>query len=142
MREQTGADAVILCDTGGNILANTDPPEEKPMDLVTAAALGAGSYSATRQLALILREPGFRSIFHKGKQTNIFIHGVLTYYLLIIIFGNSTTAGLVKLYVEKAAREIEPILSAVDGQTSVSAGAEGQAFEVDPNAELFGGAQP
>lgn len=131
---QGEADAVFMSDYGGNIIAHFSQSQEAVMQ--TMAALAAGSFCATRELAGLIGEPTFHSIFHQGQHACIYMQSVAANFLLLVIFGKSTTAGLIKLYVEKACRELEPIIQEVVGQTPESVGC-GKSFEIDTVKPLF-----
>jgi predicted regulator of Ras-like GTPase activity (Roadblock/LC7/MglB family) len=125
------ADAVLMSDYSGNIMADISRYEDYTIQ--TLAALAAGSFVATRELAGMIGEPGFRSVFHHGEQASMYIHNVTGDFLILVVFGPGTTVGLVKLYVERASREIEPILESITGQ-DVGAG---QTFEMDTSGSIF-----
>lgn len=128
LRGLAEADAIYLSDYGGNMLACDGPSAEDPR-VQTMSALAAGSYSATRELASLVKETSFHCIVHQGDQTSLLLAGVGRDFVILVVFGCKTTAGLVKLYVEKMVKEIEPILTAVARQ-SVTATAGGRMFEL------------
>jgi predicted regulator of Ras-like GTPase activity (Roadblock/LC7/MglB family) len=135
---QAEADAVFLTDYSGNILASIEQDSNRNADNV--AALAAGSFSATRELASLIGEPSFYSIYHKGQHASIYMQSVTTDILVFVVFGKGTTVGLVKLYVDKANRELEPILEEMLGQTIADAGGKAQEFEID-TSQLFQGSK-
>ena len=53
------------------------------------------------------------------------------------IFGKGTTVGLVKLYVEKAKKELEPIVRKIADPSSAPAKDSDHKFELDPDAAIF-----
>ena len=130
------SNAVFMTDYGGNLIAyNTS--DEVDDTVYTIAALAAGSFSATRELAGLIKEPEFHSIHHQGKNSSIYMQSVASDFLVLVIFGKETTAGLVKLYVEKAKKDIEPIVEEMCGQSTVSAAQGSQPFEMDKTAPVF-----
>ena len=98
------ANAVMLCDRGGNIIVHSGESVNDSVDLISA--LVAGAFAATQQLAAVLGEDEFTAIFHQGKQTSIFIAAVEEEVLLLALFDNNTTAGLVKMYAFNAINKI------------------------------------
>jgi predicted regulator of Ras-like GTPase activity (Roadblock/LC7/MglB family) len=112
---QTESNVVLLTDIGGNIL--TQAPNREDRNLPTMAALAAGAFAATRELALLTGETGFRCVSHEGDQAGLFVHSVGADGLLVIVFQRTTTLGLVKLYARKAAEELAPMLAVVMGGT-------------------------
>jgi len=107
------AEAVFLSDSGGNLIAHATA-ETVDDTIYTIAALAAGSFSATRELASLVKEPAFHSIFHQGEQTSIFMQGLGRDYLVLVVFGKGTPVGMIKLYTDRTRKEIEPILKEMD----------------------------
>ena len=101
----------------------TDNEDES---IQTIAALAAGSFAATRELAAIMGEKEFKTVFHKGTETGIFIQCVASHYLLLAVMSEDTTEGLVKLYADKICTQIEPVLVAQPAYGSPVHGPAGQ----------------
>ena len=131
---QTEANAVFLSDYGGNIIAHISPAGDETIQNI--AALAAGSFSATRELAGMIGEPTFSSVFHKGEHSSIFIQSIARSFLMLVIFGKETTIGLVKLYVEKACQELDPLLRKMQDQ-GVAAQPAAKPFEMTSGAPIF-----
>jgi len=133
---QAEATTVLLADIGGNILAQSPARDENH----TIAALAAGSFCATRELAVLSGETTFHAVSHEGEQTSIYVQSVTSNYLLLVIFQKTTTLGLVKLYARKSARELRPLLGEIATQTLTAArgGAEFRMANVD---EVFEGSR-
>jgi len=125
---QAEARAVLLTDLAGNVLVNT--PYSDPLTVQTIGALGAGSFSATRELAALTGEEAFNSISHQGKEIGLHVCGIDESFLLLIIFDRTTTLGLVKLYTEKAVAELAPALREVAEQSVASITAPSTRFEM------------
>lgn len=132
---QAEAEAVLVTDTGGNLLtsSSTLPDDE----LQTIAALGAGSFAATRELAVMTGEEGFQSVAHEGTRSGIYVRIVADAFLIIVIFEKTTTLGLVKLYAEKAACRLKEVLNAVASQTTASAAGNQVSFELKDGVAFF-----
>jgi len=134
LMRQTKAEAIIVTDYGGNILAQiSDIGEQR---LQTVAALAAGAFSATRELAGLIGESEFRSICHRGAESGIYIPCHASAFLTLVILGKETTQGLARLYVEKADRHITPILLSTLNQSASGAGAK-ERFELDDRRDAF-----
>jgi predicted regulator of Ras-like GTPase activity (Roadblock/LC7/MglB family) len=129
---QAEASAALLADVGGNIIAQSPTRAENE----TIAALAAGSFSATRELAALSGEPSFHSIIHEGHGTSIYLQSVAENYILLVIFQKTTTTGLVKLYTQKTARELESKLAGISKQ-EFSDSECAVAFEIDESAAVF-----
>jgi len=125
--DECDVEAALVCDLGGNILAQ----EVKTFKdvLGNAAALAAGSFAATRELAGLIGESGFRSIFHRGHKTGILIQHVGGEYLILVILGENSIEGMVRLFLRKIGRQMGLILSGNGGQDVEVP--EGASFEVE-----------
>lgn len=135
---QAEADAVFMSDYGGNLIAHITPPRPDDNALHTIAALAAGSFCATRELAALIGEPTFSSVFHQGCHNSIFMQSVASNFLILVIFGDRTTPGLVKLYVEKTCQELEPILEQVGDHVAAAAATRAESFEMRQDDDVFG----
>jgi predicted regulator of Ras-like GTPase activity (Roadblock/LC7/MglB family) len=129
LRSLAEADAAFLSDYGGNLLASDGRNPDDPV-VHTMSALAAGSYSATRELAGLVHETSFHSIVHQGEKTSLLLCGVGDDFVVLVVFGRQTTAGLVKLYVEKMVREIEPLLQSIARQSLEKMGGARNTFEL------------
>ena len=127
LNKECEANAVVVADIGGNILAQDTHLEERVIE--TVAALAGGSFSATRELAHVIGEPGFKAIFHRGRKSGILIQALRGDFLILVLFGENSIEGLVRLCLKKVTPQIETILDETEGQTAESAGAT-EAFEV------------
>jgi len=99
--------ACLVCDNSGYVLAQEGV---KQQDSMLLSALGAGVFSASRELATLLGEDQFSSVFHQGEKKSIFISAANEEVLLVTIFSNESSVGLVKLYARPAARSIQGII--------------------------------
>ncbi len=134
LSREVEAEGMILTDYGGNILVQVLPNDNEASQ--TLAALAAGSFAATRELAGLVGEKEFHWIFHHGRKMSIYIQCVAAHYLILALLGKRTTQGLVKLYVEKVSEQLERILLGTKEQTVAEAG-PAQVFEINDRAEVF-----
>ncbi len=104
------SDECFLCDSGGYLVAHEG---EACADASLLAALGAGVFMASRELARMLGEKEFNMVFHQGENKNIFIRAVTLEVLLVIIFSGSGSLGLVKLYSAPAVTELQGVFAAI-----------------------------
>jgi len=93
----------------GNIIANFDNGKSKH-DVYSLAALAAGNFGAVNAMAKIIGEDEFALLFHKGENENIHFSKILTDYLLITIFGNDISLGLLRLKVAETVAKTKKIL--------------------------------
>lgn len=115
IQNQVGVHSVFLSDEGGNVI-DYMTAEQQEFDHALAA-LASGAWAATSEVGRMIGEPGFKSIFHKGERRNILMHAVAPRFMLLAIFENTPTQGLVRLYVEKAAAEIEKVMGEKPAET-------------------------
>lgn len=95
--EEAGARTTLLVDRNGQMLATAgDPPD---FDHVAFASLTAADFSANDQLARMLGEPEFGALFHQGERESLYLADVARRVILVVLFDNRTTLGLVKLRV-------------------------------------------
>ena len=87
----------LVIDRGGSILCQHGNLSES-IDTNILAALAAGSFAATKELAARLGEAEFNTLHHQGKNANILVNTVDDDAVLMTVFGPETTVGLVKFY--------------------------------------------
>lgn len=107
LQVRSESSACLICDNSGYVLAQEGV---KQQDSMLISALGAGVFSASRELAILLGEDQFSSVFHQGEKESIFISAVNEEVLLVTIFSNDSSVGLVKLYAQPASRAIASIV--------------------------------
>ncbi len=131
--DQSEADACLLCDQAGHILAEEGVEARDPQLM---SALGAGVFAATRELAGLLGEDEFSSVVHQGTSKSILINAIDEDALLLVIFGHDANLGLVRLYTPAAATSIRTVLErARSGEDSMAAETT---FVLRSNSSLFG----
>ena len=95
--DKTQATFSLVIDRGGSILCQYGNLS-KSIDTSILAALAAGSFAATKELAARLGEAEFNTLHHQGKHANILVSTVDDDAVLMTVFGPETTVGLVKFY--------------------------------------------
>ena len=110
--------SALLCDKGGAVLVSSGSEEED--DLL--AALTAGSFAATRELARTVGEDDFEAVFHQGVDRNIYISGICEEVLLLVVFEQSSSQmGLVRMYARNVSRKIRATIEDVESRESIVA---------------------
>ncbi len=96
--DRSQAKCALLIDKEGHLV--TKKGFTKSFNTDSIAALVAGSFAATKQVAQLLGETEFTVLFHQGKSENIHIGLVAERALVVVIFDDRTTLGMVRLYAE------------------------------------------
>jgi len=76
------------------------------MDTTSLASLTAGNIAATGGLAKLIGEKEFSILFHEGEKDNLHISIVGGRVILVVIFDQRSSLGLVRLRVKKASDEL------------------------------------
>lgn len=106
--DRAQAKCALLIDKEGHLV--TKKGFTKSFNTDSIAALVAGSFAATKQVAQLLGETEFSVIFHQGKNENIHIGLVADRALVVIIFDDRTTLGMVRLYAEELTQKLTDAL--------------------------------
>ena len=108
LHRYSNAKAVLLIDKNGQLIA--DAGDVSNLDTVSLSSLTAGNVAATGGIAKLLKESEFTGQFHEGEHTNVHISLVAQRVILVILFDERSSLGLVRLRVRKAGEEIGRIL--------------------------------
>ena len=101
---EANARTALLVDRTGQMLATAG--EEPRFDPIAFASLTAADFSANDQLARLLGENEFGALFHQGEKDSLYLADVARRVILVVLFDNRTTLGLVKLRVRGAAEAL------------------------------------
>src|SRR5258705_6627976 len=108
VRQDANAKIVFLIDKNGQQLAASG--QFDGLDPTSLAALTAGNVAATDGLAKLLGEAEFSTLFHEGEHDNLHINVVSGRAILVVIFDERSSLGLVRLRVRKSTTELSTIL--------------------------------
>jgi predicted regulator of Ras-like GTPase activity (Roadblock/LC7/MglB family) len=107
LRVEGNAKIVFLVDKNGQQIAANGDLES--VDTTSLASLTAGNVAATDGLARLIGEKEFSILFHEGEKDNIHISIVGQRVILVVIFDDRSSLGLVRLRVRKASMELEKV---------------------------------
>jgi predicted regulator of Ras-like GTPase activity (Roadblock/LC7/MglB family) len=107
LRQDANANVVFLVDKNGQQIAAIG--DLQTLDTTSLASLTAGNVAATDGLARLIGEKEFSILFHEGEKDNIHISIVAQRVILVVIFDERSSLGLVRLRVRRATAEIEKI---------------------------------
>ena len=100
--------AALLIDRSGQPLAETGTA--RTLDVGSIGALAAGAFASTAALARLLGESEFSVLFHEGVRESMHVCAVGEQTILLVIFDERTTIGMVRLFAREAAASIGTIL--------------------------------
>ncbi len=98
------AKGVFVVDKNGQLMAEAG--DTRGLDTTSLASLTAGSIAATGGLAKIIGEEEFPIHFHQGARDNLHMTVVAKRIILVVIFDDRSSLGLVRLRVKKAGSEL------------------------------------
>lgn len=108
LHRDANAKAVLVIDKNGQAIAEAGEVEN--LDVTSLSSLTAGNVAATGGIANLLAEKEFAGQFHEGERTNVHISIVGGRVILLVLFDERSSLGLVRLRVRRAAVELTKIL--------------------------------
>ncbi len=113
-----GAEAkcALLVDKDGHLI--TRQGFTHSLDTTALAALLAGSFASTREIARLVGEEEFSVLFHQGKKDHIHMSLVGERSILVVIFDDRTTIGMVRLYAKEASTELGKIFEQIKAKST------------------------
>jgi predicted regulator of Ras-like GTPase activity (Roadblock/LC7/MglB family) len=109
----SNARCALLVDRAGQLVATVGEPPA--FDATAFASLTAADFSANDQLAKLIGERDFTTLFHQGEKESMFLADVARRIILVVLFDDRTTLGLVRLklkgIVDELARRFELVFA-------------------------------
>jgi predicted regulator of Ras-like GTPase activity (Roadblock/LC7/MglB family) len=133
LRIDANAKVVFLVDKNGQQIAAHGDIEN--LDTTSLASLTAGNVAATDGLARLIGEKEFSILFHEGVKDNIHISIVAQRVILVVIFDERSSLGLVRLRVKKASEELNKVFANIMSKVEKEKAAAAGGFE-SPFAEI------
>ena len=126
----SNARCALLVDRSGQLVATVG--EQPTFDPTAFATLTAADFSANDQLAKLIGENDFSTLFHQGEKESMYLADVARRVILVVLFDNRTTLGLVRLKMKQAVDELARLFeqifaraaSGAPQQTHLLAGAD------------------
>jgi len=97
----------LLVDRTGQLVATVG--EQPDFDSTAFASLAAADFSANDQLASMIGEKEFSSLFHQGERESMYLADVAKRVILVVLFDNRTTLGMVRVKVKGVVKELSEI---------------------------------
>jgi predicted regulator of Ras-like GTPase activity (Roadblock/LC7/MglB family) len=135
---ESNARCALLVDRSGQLVATVG--EQPHFDPTAFATLTAADFSANDQLAKLIGETDFNSLFHQGEKESMYLADVARRVILVVLFDTRTTLGLVRLKMKETVGELTKLFEQVfsrgnDGTEQPQGLLHGAEDEID---KLFG----
>jgi len=119
LEASTRAELAVFCDSNGVPITHAGKPRE--VSLPTLSTLNAANYAATREMARMIGEKdGFKFLFLEGDRKNIYLCNVGFEFLLSVVFSKSVALGMIRIYANKAAKQLSAILQKAQQQEEMT----------------------
>ena len=112
LAREANAKIVFLVDKNGQLIASVGATEN--LDTTSLASLTAGNIAATGGLAKLIGEKEFSILFHEGEKDNLHISIVGGKIIMVILFDERSSLGLVRLRVRKATAELSAVFESIN----------------------------
>ena len=109
---ESSARAAFLVERSGQLIASAG--EASRFDVTSLASLAAGNVAATHSLAQLIGESEFSGLYHEGRKDHLFLSVVARRAILVVVFDDRTSLGLVRLRVKRANGEISRIFAEME----------------------------
>ena len=127
LTKDANAKICFVVDKNGQLLSAAG--ETAGIDTTSLASLTAGNIAATGGLAKLIGEKEFSILFHEGEKDNIHISIVGGRVILVVIFDERSSLGLVRLRVKKASDALVSLFDQIEQQANAQ-GAESPFDEI------------
>jgi predicted regulator of Ras-like GTPase activity (Roadblock/LC7/MglB family) len=95
-----GISSMLVIDNAGCLIVSVG--NKHSLDVTSLAAVAAANYAATQQIARLIGEQDFVLLFYKGDNESFHFTRVGEEYIIITIFKNSLSLGLLRLKISEA----------------------------------------
>ena len=117
------AKGIFVVDRNGQLIGEAG--ELRGIDTTSLASLTAGCIAATGGLAKIVGEEEFPIHFHQGQRDNLHISLVAKRIILVVVFDDRSSLGLVRLRVKKAGVELAKVFEQIQKRSEKAEAGEG-----------------
>ncbi len=131
--KESGARLCLLTNPSGQVIAQYG--FSRTVDVMAAAALGAGIIASSREMAGMLAEEAFDALNHQGEKHGIFLAEFESPWgslVVLIVYGRESSPGLVQLFFEEFVADISESCPPLEQRPPVIA----SDFEKDLNENL------
>jgi hypothetical protein len=136
--DESSARLTLLMTSSGQVVAQHG--FSRSLDVMTAAALGAGIGASTDELARLMGSPRFEALVHHGPRQSCLLSGFSTprgRWIGLVVFGPETSVGIVQLFFDQMVQQLAS--AAPRDQPAVTTLPENFEHELDASLKaLFG----
>ncbi len=100
-----GISSVLVIDNAGTLICTIG--DKLDLDVISLAAVAAANFAATEQIARLIGERDFVLLFYKGHNESFHFSRVGDEYIIVTIFNNSLSLGLLRLKIAEVAQVLE-----------------------------------
>ena len=111
LARDASARTTLLVDRNGQMIAFSG--EEPQFDTAAFATLSAADFAANDHLASLIGEREFSSLYHQGEKESMYLADIRKRAILVVLFDDRTTLGLVRLRVKQTVKELEAIFGEI-----------------------------
>lgn len=111
LRLESFSRVVFLVDKNGQQIATHGDVGD--LDTTSLASLAAGNVAATGGMARLIGEREFPTLSHEGERESIHIC-IIGRVLLVVVFDERSSLGLVKLRVKQASRDLSALFDELE----------------------------
>jgi len=118
--KDANAKGVFVVDRNGQLISEAG--EMRGIDTTSLASLTAGCIAATGGLAKIVGEEEFPVHFHQGQRDNLHITLIAGRIILVVVFDERSSLGLVRLRVKKAGAQLARVFEEIQKKSDQGRG--------------------
>ena len=108
-----GISSILIIDNAGTLIVNVGGKIN--IDAVALAAVAAANFAATEKIAHLIGEQDFVLLFYKGRHESFHFSRVAQEYIIVTIFENSLSLGLLRLKIAEVVKVLETKLPKREG---------------------------
>ena len=130
---ESSARLTLLMTSSGQVVAQHG--FSRSLDVMTAAALGAGIVASTEELARLMGSSQFEALVHNGVRQSCMLAAFTTprgRWIGLVVFGPETSVGIVQLFFDQMVQQLVSAAPREQAPTPMLA----ENFESELNASL------
>lgn len=119
---ESNARCALVVDRSGQLITHTG--DRPAFDVTAFSTLAAADFSANDQLAKLIGEKDFNTLFHQGERESMLLADVARRVILVVLFDNRTTLGMVRLKLKPAVEELAVVFERLMSRDAVKPAAQ------------------